>query len=373
MKRTMQTDVIFVAQVRAALAGRVRSIVDEAGRDAWGHLQHRQLAERIKALVAAWRGAIDPGARDEAPTCSIMPSGSPSGCGNCRVRAGCSRAATTSTPRPIPPSASTISPTRSCCCGARSRRTGRAASPDCSNTCWRPPPRRWPAAASTRPTTAGSISAALARLHRLRLNPRWPHGSEQWLAEGIDIDETGSTRSAAPTTPRTCPTRRCSPSPRCSTGPDLVDAVERNLDATLDLLLPDGSVETVHVPPSGPAPADALPPTCSRCAGSRCCAAAATWPGRPASPWRRGSPRPRKRPRGWCWTRASGRLCRHPVRPERPRQRVFASAGLLMDHRPATNDGRIRRLGLSPARADPLRAGELPHVPPPVRRGGRAG
>src|SRR6266545_4560505 len=53
-------DAAFVARVRAALAGQVRLIADEAAGDAWLGLQHRHLAERIKTLVAAWRCDVLP-------------------------------------------------------------------------------------------------------------------------------------------------------------------------------------------------------------------------------------------------------------------------------------------------------------------------
>ena len=94
---------------------------------------------------------------------------------------------------------------------------------------------------------------------------------------------------------------------------DLVDVVERNLDATLALLLPDGHVETVlsrrqdqREEKGGSAP------SCCHCAAWRCGEGGATWPGPPGSRWRRASGRPGTRPPGRCSTRASRGRCLLP-------------------------------------------------------------
>ncbi|MET9906871.1 hypothetical protein ABZZ74_08580 [Streptomyces sp. NPDC006476] len=111
------------------------------------------------------------------------------------------------------------------------------------------------AAATTNPLLTGGVhtpnhrwelSAALARLHRSFPDDRLLARAEEWLAEGVDIDADGlySERSAVYASLVTNPSLLLLAEVLGRT--DLLDAVERNLDATLDLIRPDGTVETVH-------------------------------------------------------------------------------------------------------------------------------
>ncbi|KUO09108.1 hypothetical protein [Streptomyces sp. DSM 15324] len=96
------------------------------------------------------------------------------------------------------------------------------------------------------PNHRWELCAALARLHRSFPDDRLADRVEQWLAEGVDIDADGlySERSAV------YAAHVSNPSLLLLAGvlgrADLLDAVERNLAATLDLIRPDGTVETVH-------------------------------------------------------------------------------------------------------------------------------
>jgi hypothetical protein len=88
------------------------------------------------------------------------------------------------------------------------------------------------------------LSAALARLHRLAPRPAFAERAGQWLAEGVDIEE-GLYSERSPD----CAAHVSNPSllviAEVFDRPDLLDAVDASLTATLDLLLPDGTVETV--------------------------------------------------------------------------------------------------------------------------------
>ncbi|WP_405673557.1 hypothetical protein [Streptomyces sp. NBC_01530] len=96
------------------------------------------------------------------------------------------------------------------------------------------------------PNHRWELCAALARLHRSFPDDRLLARVEEWLAEGVDIDTEGlySERSA------NYAAHVSNPSLLLLAGilgrTDLLDAVERNLAATLDLIRPDGTVETVH-------------------------------------------------------------------------------------------------------------------------------
>ncbi|MFF4628543.1 hypothetical protein [Streptomyces griseorubiginosus] len=96
------------------------------------------------------------------------------------------------------------------------------------------------------PNHRWELSAALARLHRSFPDDRLLARAEEWLAEGVDIDAEGlySERSAVYASIVTIPALLLLA--EVLGRPDLVDAVERNLTATLDLIRPDGTVETVH-------------------------------------------------------------------------------------------------------------------------------
>ncbi|MEU6357441.1 hypothetical protein ABZ896_50455 [Streptomyces sp. NPDC047072] len=96
------------------------------------------------------------------------------------------------------------------------------------------------------PNHRWELSAALARLHRSFPDDRLLARVEEWLAEGVDIDAEGlySERSAVYATHVTNPSLFLLA--EVLDRADLRDAVERNLAVTLDLIRPDGTVETVH-------------------------------------------------------------------------------------------------------------------------------
>ncbi|MEU6227701.1 hypothetical protein [Streptomyces sp. NPDC047042] len=96
------------------------------------------------------------------------------------------------------------------------------------------------------PNHRWELSAALARLHRSFPDDRLLARAEEWLAEGVDIDTEGlySERSAVYAALVTNPSLLLLAEVLGRT--DLLDAVERNLATTLDLIRPDGTVETLH-------------------------------------------------------------------------------------------------------------------------------
>ncbi|MDH6213946.1 hypothetical protein [Streptomyces pseudovenezuelae] len=96
------------------------------------------------------------------------------------------------------------------------------------------------------PNHRWELSAALARLHRSFPDDRLLDRIEEWLAEGVDIDAEGlySERSAVYASHVSNPSLLLLAD--VLDRPGLRDAVERNLTATLDLIRPDGTVETVH-------------------------------------------------------------------------------------------------------------------------------
>ncbi|BCJ62282.1 hypothetical protein [Micromonospora endophytica] len=336
---TTHQDALFVAEVRAALAERIRSIDREAtaGPDAWRELQHRALAERIKALAAATHRVNDPtGALDgvdllgHATRLAVRltelqgPSGLFTGGDN------------VDSP---PDSAFSINDLADALLLLRHaenpvpgeppltqllQRLLLAASPALTEGGVHTPNHRW------------EIAAALARLFLVTPQPAQADRVDQWLAEGIDIDDDGlySERSANYAAHVSNPSLLTVAS--VFDRPDLVDAVERNLDATLDLLLPDGTVETVlsrRQDQNRPIPlADYLLPL-RRVALLR---------GRGDLAWAAGLALEQgiNAP-----TDAAARLVLDPdiadtlpapVRPQRPRRRVFGAAGLLMVHQPST-------------------------------------
>ncbi|WP_089103519.1 hypothetical protein [Streptomyces hyaluromycini] len=96
------------------------------------------------------------------------------------------------------------------------------------------------------PNHRWELCAALARLHRSFPDGRLLDRVEEWLAEGVDIDTEGlySERSAVYASLVTNPSLLLLAD--VLDRADLRDAVERNLATTLDLIRPDGTVETVH-------------------------------------------------------------------------------------------------------------------------------
>ncbi|MFJ7342588.1 hypothetical protein ACIQU3_20125 [Streptomyces sp. NPDC101110] len=95
------------------------------------------------------------------------------------------------------------------------------------------------------PNHRWELCAALARLHRSFPDDRLRARVEEWLSEGVDIDAEGlySERSANYAAHVSNPSLLLLAD--VLDRADLRDAVERNLAATLDLISPDGMVETV--------------------------------------------------------------------------------------------------------------------------------
>ncbi|MFE8990850.1 hypothetical protein ACFYMI_24075 [Streptomyces collinus] len=95
------------------------------------------------------------------------------------------------------------------------------------------------------PNHRWELCAALARLHRSFPDDRLLDRVEEWLAEGVDIDAEGlySERSANYAAHVSNPSLLLLADVLGRA--DLLDAVERNLATTLDLIRPDGTVETV--------------------------------------------------------------------------------------------------------------------------------
>ncbi len=322
---TAQIDVAFISEVRAALTRQVRSIVDEATTDTWARLQHRPLAERIKALVAAWREDGDAGLLVHAARLADRlrelqgPSGLFTGGDN------------VDSP---PDSAFSINDLADALLLLRATETDGALAESLEHLLSAATPALLHGGVHT-PNHRWELSAALARLHRLSPQPALAQRVDQWLAEGVDIDDDGlySERSVIYAAYVSNPSLLAIAD--VFQRPDLIDAVERNLDATLDLLLPDGSVETVL----------------SRRQDQR----------RPMTlaghllPLRRLAVLRDRGDLAWAARLAQAQgiimpgyaatdLLLDPVvaqelpssaPPPRPRQRVFASAGLLVEHRPA--------------------------------------
>ncbi|MGC4972743.1 hypothetical protein ACLQ2D_07535 [Streptomyces sp. DT199] len=95
------------------------------------------------------------------------------------------------------------------------------------------------------PNHRWELCAALARLHRSFPDDRLLDRVGEWLAEGVDIDAEGlySERSANYAAHVSNPSLLLLADVLGRA--DLRDAVERNLATTLDLIRPDGTVETV--------------------------------------------------------------------------------------------------------------------------------
>ncbi|MCM3696948.1 hypothetical protein [Microbacterium oleivorans] len=96
------------------------------------------------------------------------------------------------------------------------------------------------------PNHRWELSAALVRLHRHRPDERLEARAREWLAEGVDIDADGlySERSANYAVYVSNPSLLVIAD--VLDLPELREVVARNLEATLGLIHPDGSVETVH-------------------------------------------------------------------------------------------------------------------------------
>jgi hypothetical protein len=90
------------------------------------------------------------------------------------------------------------------------------------------------------------LSAALAALHR-----SWPHPSlaervEAWLAEGVDVHGDGTYSERSPNYAAHVSNPSLILIADVLGRPELLDVVERNLESTLAMVLPDGTVETVQ-------------------------------------------------------------------------------------------------------------------------------
>ena len=325
----MEIDLAFVERVRAALDGEVRAILDEAGGDAWRRMQHRRLAERVKALVAAWCDAGDDDLLEHAGRLAEVLRGRQGASG--LFRGG------DNVDSP-PDSAFSVNDLADAAFLLRlSGRGGTAAdrlaaaldgilaavTPALVNGGVHTPNHRW------------EISAALARLHRLAPRAALADRVEQWLAEGVDIaDGLYSERSANYAAFVSNPSLLVIA--EVFDRPALVDAVEQNLTATLDLLLPDGSVETVLSRRQDQRSSVPLAPyllPLRRVARLR---------GRGDLAWAAGVAQaqgivsPGDAAGLLLLDPAIGGTLPAPVEPARPRRRVFGEARLVMDHRPAT-------------------------------------
>jgi hypothetical protein len=96
------------------------------------------------------------------------------------------------------------------------------------------------------PNHRWELCAALARLHRSFPDGRYLRRIEQWLSEAIDIDDEGLYSERSPNYAAQVSNPSLLLLADVLGRPDLRAAVERNLATTLDLIRPDGTVETVQ-------------------------------------------------------------------------------------------------------------------------------
>jgi hypothetical protein len=96
------------------------------------------------------------------------------------------------------------------------------------------------------PNHRWELCAALARLHRSFPDRRLLDRIEVWLAEGIDIDQEGLYSERSPNYAAHVSNPSLLLLADVLGRADLSEIVERNLTTTLDLITPDGAVETVQ-------------------------------------------------------------------------------------------------------------------------------
>jgi hypothetical protein len=96
------------------------------------------------------------------------------------------------------------------------------------------------------PNHRWELCAALARLYRSFPDDRYLPRIDEWLSEGIDIDDEGLYSERSPNYAAHVSNPSLLLLADVLDRPDLRDAVERNLATTLDLIRPDGTVETVQ-------------------------------------------------------------------------------------------------------------------------------
>jgi len=96
------------------------------------------------------------------------------------------------------------------------------------------------------PNHRWELAAALTRIHRSFPDERIVERVGEWLAEGIDVDADGVYSERSPNYAAHVTNPSLLLMARVLQRDDLRDIVERNLEATLALIRPDGSVETVQ-------------------------------------------------------------------------------------------------------------------------------